>query len=240
MFDNDTGILHIYWSDDVYSNHSVLREIRLPKPYQANLFTINGIPITLDNKIPIAVRNPSMTDQGRIKHITPAGFIDVLEVNGVLEAEGVKETVIRKLFDELRYSPTLSESPHEATYRELSEELSFPREAFNPQKMRLIGIVYNWLKNFDYTAAVTIPLDCMSNEISLAGAEHEELEWVDTDLFTLKRLLFDLAFAPETNSGHLRGDIGMLIAHLHGGNAYKIALENACLEIEGFSDFSVG
>jgi len=244
FYDNDTGMLHIRWSDDRYKNHATLRETRLPKPYQAALFTINGIPHTKDEKIPIVVRNPKTTDQGRIRHIAPAGFIDVEEVDEKLRAENVSDATVRKLFDELGYSASsYSESPHHATGRELFEELqygekeyekgepTFPPEVFNPKDMRVLGIVYNSLKNFDYTASVLIPLSADSNRVHLKGGEHEEIEWVGTNYEGLRELLLDLSISPETNSGHLRGNVALTIGHLHGETAYTEALEYVTLEI---------
>jgi ADP-ribose pyrophosphatase YjhB (NUDIX family) len=244
FFDIDKGRLHIMWSDDRYKNHAALRHTILPKPYQANLFTINGVPLTENHKIPIAVRNPEATDQGRIRHIVPAGFVDVREIDKELRSEDVSEATIRKLFDELDYSPSLPESPYAAAGRELFEELryggveeGFPPGVFNPEDMRILGIVYNHSKNFDYTATVLIPLKAKPEDIKLEGKEHEALEWVDTeDIFTLKGVLFRLAVAPETNSGHLRGDVALTIGHVHGEKAYNSVLEEVTLKLAGYQD----
>lgn len=238
IFDNNTGMLRILWSDDSYKNHAVLRHTILPKSYQANLFTINGVPLTANHKIPIAVRNPEATDQGRKKHTVPGGFVDVRQIDKELRSEDVSEATIRKLFDELGYSPSLPESPHIATKRELFEELryrnieeGFPPEVFNPEDMRILGIVYNHFNNFDYTATVLIPLNAKPEDIKLEGEEHDEIGWVDTDIFSLKNVLFELAVAPETNSGHLRGDVALAIGHLHGEKAYNSVLEEVTLRL---------
>lgn len=230
-YDQDTKVLHVLWSEDRYSTHAAIRETILPKAYQANLFTINGIPITADEKIPIAVRNPKTTDQGRIKHITPAGFIDLRKLGGELKPESVEEAVTRKLLDELQLPSNYSmETPYGTTEKELHQELTFPETAFNPDRMRILGIVYNYRKNFDYEAAVLIPLDATSSEITLRGKEHDELEWINTSLDSLKSTLYELAIAPETNSGHLRGDIALSIGHRYGQGAYLKALDDIVLE----------
>lgn len=225
-FDNDAETLHILWSDERYKTHAIIRNVRLPqplpKPYQANLFTINGIPLTRDKKIPIVTRNPKHTDQGKIRHIAPAGFIDVKDVDNVLKAENVSEATIRKLSDEFGLQNSYAESPHVATGRELKEELEYN---LDPEDMKMLGIVYNSFKNFDYTASVLIPLKTESEKIKLKGEEHENLEWLGTSFEELKSFLFELSIAPDTNSGHLRGDIALTIGYLYGEKAYKETLE---------------
>jgi len=235
VFNKDTGMLHIRWSDERYKTHAILRDVRLPQPlprqYQANLYTINGIPLTKDNKIPIVTRNPKHTDQGKIRHIAPAGFVDVKQLDCILEAENVSEAVIRNLLKELNLPDSYAESPHTATGRELREELkykdskNFPTSVFNPKDMKVLGIVYNSYKNFDYTTSVLIPLKTTSEKISLKGNEHEQIEWIGTDLKDLRHFLFELSSEPEMNSGHLRGDIALTIGHLYGEKAYTETLE---------------
>lgn len=239
--DSDTGKLHVFWSEDNYKNHSVLRELRLPRQYQANLYTINGIPYTSDRKIPLVVRNPNATDQGRIRHIVPAGFCDIISTNTHLEAEGVDQAAVRNLLQKLRYSGIRPEDPYEATGRELEEELSynnqgsFPPEVFDISNMLLLGVVYNSRKNFDYAASVFIPLNADSGEIVLNGNENSVIEWIDTDYQDLSRLLYELALSPETNSGHLRGDITLLISHLYGEEACKQAVEKTLLDVAKYN-----
>ena len=235
MYNQDENTLFILWSEDRYSTHAAMRDTILPKAYQANLFTINGIPLTSDNKIPIVVRNPKKTDQGRIKHITPAGFVNLKKLGGS-QPESVEDTISRKLLDELQL-PILyaMENPYKATERELHEELKhatdFSANVFKPERMRILGIVYNYKKNFDYTATVLIPLDATSSEISLKGEEHEdEIDWTSTTLDSLRTTLYELAIAPETNSGHLRGDIALLTGHLYGKKAYLQTLDDIILE----------
>jgi len=215
FYDNNISRLDILWSDERYMNHAALSvffmEPKLPRHYKANLFTISGIPLTTDKKIPIVIRNPKATDHGRIRHIAPAGFVDV--------------------------KPEGAETPHEATEREFREELRykdaemFPQEIFNPSDMRVLGIVYNSLKNFDYTASVLIPLNAESNDIYLKGEEHEEIEWVGTDYEGLKELLLDLSMTPDTNSGHLRGAVALTIGHIYGEDAYEETLDRLVLDI---------
>lgn len=237
LFDNDTGVLHIKWSDERYKTHAILRDVRLPqslpKPYQANLYTINGIPFTEDNKIPIVTRNPKHTDQGKIRHIIPSGFVDIKEIDSILRAENVSETVMRKLFDELNLPNSYAESPHTATSRELKEELKYckksrnlPIQVFKPEDMRILGIVYNSFKNFDYTVSALIPLKTNSKKIILKGKEHKRLEWIKTDFEELKSFLLEISAEPDTTSGHLRGDIALTIGHLYGEEAYKEALDH--------------
>jgi len=235
-FDNDTRTLQIFWSEERYSTHAVMRETIFPRSYQANLFTINGILLTRDGYIPIAVRNPRRTDQGRILHITPAGFIDLKKVGTRFVPERVDEATLRKLLDELNFIGVhIMESPYDATLREMKEELKRKKPEgeipFDPNKMSIIAIIYNSRKNFDYTAAVLIPVNLSHEEITLRGEEHEELKWVRTSLDSLKTTLFELAIAPETNSGHLRGDIACLIGYLYGVEEYKKTLEEIVMEI---------
>jgi hypothetical protein len=235
--DNETGELFIKWSDERYKNHAILKETNLPKPYQANPFTINGIPYTTDKKIPIVNRNPNRSDQGAIRHIAPAGFIDIHEIDK-LKNKTIEQNTIKYIVKELNYSNTYKESPHEATKRELSEELQyksnveFPTEIFNPNDMKCLGIIYNSYKNFDYTASILIPLNTDSKNISLKGDEHVgEIEWYNTGYEELSDQLYKLAKNPNNNSGHLRGDIALTIGHLHGPQAYKQALNNVVLNL---------
>jgi len=213
--------------------HATLRETVLPKSYQANLFTINGIPFPRDEKIPILWRDPKTTDQGRIRHIAPAGFIDVYSIKDKLVPESVEKATIRNLLRELSFpGSNYMENLFDTTGRELGGELYFPKGAFIPETMKVLGIVYNHKKNFDYMASVLIPLDCESTEIKVKGNEHEDhIDWVNSNLESLKSTLFELAFAPETNSGHLRGDVALLIGHLYGMKEYKKTLEECVLEI---------
>jgi hypothetical protein len=233
FYDESTKLLKILWSDAIYSMHAALRDTILPKPYQANLFTINGIPFPKDEKIPIFWRNPKKTDQGRIKHISPAGFIDVHNIKDKLVPETVEEATIRNLLRELSFpGSNYMETPFDTTDRELGEELSVPEGVFKAEDMKILGIVYNFRRNFDYTSSVLIPLDCESTEIKVKGDEHEEgIDWVNANLETLKSTLFELAMAPETNSGHLRGDVALMICHLFGKEKYEEVLEESVLEI---------
>ncbi|HKZ45076.1 MAG TPA: hypothetical protein VJ343_00025 [archaeon] len=232
-FNQEDGNLWIFWSEDRYSTHAAMRDTIVPKPYQANLFTINGIPLTKDGKIPVAVRNPMATDQGRIRHITPAGFIDLKKIGNDLVLENTRDAVIRKFLDEIDLpSPYKMETLHKATKRELDEEIEISNESgVDAEKMRLLGIVYNYRKNFDYAASVLIPMEASSHNVRLKGKEHEEIGWVNTNLDSLKSTLYELAIAPETNSGHLRGDIALTIGHLYGKDCYVKTLEEIVLEL---------
>lgn len=233
IYDQSTNLLKILWSDATYSMHAALRETILPKSYQANLFTINGIPFPKDEKIPILWRNPKKTDQGRIRHIAPAGFIDVYDIRDKLIPETVEKATIRYLLKELTFpGSNYMKGVFDTTERELHEELVTPKHAFNLENMRILGIVYNYSKNFDYTASVLLPLNCESTEIKVKGDEHEGgIDWINTNLESLKSILFELALAPETNSGHLRGDVALMISHLHGQEKYEEVLEECVLEI---------
>ena len=235
FYDYESGRLTVLWSDDKYSTHSTIRNTPMPREYQANLFTINGIPLPKDGVVPILVRNPNTTDQGRIEHIAPAGFIDMKGGKGPIVPERIDEAATKMLFRELHIpdEPIYLESPHEATHRELGEELEYPEAVYDPKKLSVIGIVYNCRKNFDYTTAVVIPLDCDSSEIKAKGKEHDKdaLRWVSTSRQSLKDALFELSFAPDMNSGHLRGDVALLIGHLYGAKEYEKALDEIVLEI---------
>jgi hypothetical protein len=235
MFDHQNQHLTVLWSEDRYSTHGAIRGTILPREYQANLFTINGIPLPKDGVVPILLRNPNATDQGRIEHIAPAGFINLKGSKGPIVPEGIDEAVTRLLFNELHIpdGPYYLESPHEATKRELNEEIEYPVAAYVPEDMSVIGIAYNYRKNFDYEAAVVIPLNCDSSEIKPKGKEHEKdaLRWVSTSRESLKNTLFELSFAPDNNSGHLRADVALLIGHLYGAREYENALNEVVLEL---------
>lgn len=220
--------LTVLWSEGKYSDHAVLRETILSQDYQAELFTINGILLTSDGKFPIAVRNPKQTDQGKIKLVAPAGFINLKHDGKKIET--VKEADDRGLWGKLEI-----ESIYDAATRELSEELehkdSTKRIEYVPNGVRLLGIVYNSKKNFDWENAVLIPTSVTSDKIKLKGAEHVELEWTNSDLDTLKTTLFELAKYPDSNSGHLRGDVALLAAYLNGMDKYKELLLDVLKEV---------
>ena len=109
-----------------------------------------------------------------------------------------------------------SETPHAATIRELHEELAVPKECVNVDKMRLIGIIFNYNRSYDTTVCVMIPVDCHSTEIALRGEEHETLRFLRTSLNDLREELIQLSRDPSISSGHLRGDIALTIAYLYG------------------------
>lgn len=210
------GYLVLQWSHEQYKTHAGINDTGLPRPYQANILGINGIPLTEDNKIPIVTRNPKTTNQGRIRHIVPAGMVDIIMGS--------------------RQKPCI-ETLHAATEREFREELNSCADgtaAFNPENMKLLGIVYNSFKNFDYVGAILVPLKTSSGNITLKGDEHEQMEWVSAELKELKELLLELSSAPETNSGHLRGNIALLIGHLYGKDAYTETIDETIMKLKKY------
>jgi len=237
IYNTERGSLQINYSEEKYSTHFFMRNTIYPKPYQAQLFSINGIVLSSDMKIPIGVRNPKTTDQGKIYHIVPAGFTDVFKIVKpektpvTKEAEEVYETTLRKFMDEIYIQGNIfSESPHKAAARELDEELEI-NEKSTIKNMKVIGIIYNSRKNFDTTTSVLIPLDVDSSEINLKGDEHTELEFLDTSKHALEEKLTEFSLEPESNSGHLRGDIAALIAHLYGEQAYINSVDKVAEEV---------
>jgi hypothetical protein len=210
-FNMESGRLAISWSRDEYKNHSALRKSPLPKEFQANLWTINVVPVTTDGKIPIAMRNPETTDQGRIEHMAPVGFVNLQTTeNGT--PERLEDAAARTLRRDLIIPGYEKELP------------------YDPNELRLMGVVYNHLHNFDYTASVFMRLDKTSAEIQ-HGPKYVGLRWVDRSQETLTKELAKLAFAQGDNSGHLRGDIALLIGHLYGSKAYQTALQEAVLDV---------
>lgn len=178
------------------------------------MLSINGIVITKDNLIPIGLRRGE-TNQGRIWHIVPAGYIDVRPV--------VCKTT--KVGAEHPSQGWCSETPYAATERELHEELAVPKESLITDKMKLIGIVFNYRKNYDATISVIVPAECDSSEMTLRGEEHEIMRFLKASLGDLKEELIKLSRDQNTSSGHLRGDIALTIAHLYGFSEYARALE---------------
>jgi len=169
------------------------------------------------------LRKTETTNQGRIWHVIPAGYIDV---NSTFD-EPTKTS--GQGFPECWYS----ETPHAATERELHEELRVPEGVFDARKMRLVGIVYNYREGFDTTASIIGPIECNSAEIGLRGDEHERIRFVKASLRNLKEELIQLAKEPNINSGHLRGDIALTIAYLYGSSEYIKTLKSVSNEVSG-------
>jgi hypothetical protein len=219
-YDKGLGELTIFFSHEKYRTYSFLEGFNLPRTYQARLFSVNGVVITKDNKIPIGLRKAESTNQGRMWHIVPAGFVDMsLPDQGQMSEE--KEN-LQKWHCEL---------PHVAALRELSEELSMPSEQIDTSKMSLVGIVYNSMRNFDCAATIIIPSGCDSSEIDLRGEEHENLRFIDTTYDGLRQELLKMSRYPNTGSGHLRGDIALVIGHLYGHSKYIATLESILTDV---------
>jgi hypothetical protein len=125
-----------------------------------------------------------------------------------------------------------SETPYTATERELHEELVIPKECVNVNKMRLIGIVFNYSRDYDTTICVVVPVDCNSNEIGLNGEEHESLRFLKTSSDSMKEELIQLLKDQDTSSGHLRGDLALTIAHLYGYSEYVKTIASASKETQ--------
>ncbi len=227
MFDTNTGRLMVNWSLEKYSTHNSVRNFNVGKAYQANLWTINAILLPGDRRLPIGLRNSETTDQGRIKHLTPVGFVDMVKT----PVYGKDGTVESETFD--------VEDLTKAVTRRLYDEWGIPEGAFDPSKMRLMGIVYNSHKNFDYDAAILVPLGCYSEQLKskqLRSAnpkgKYDAVEFVDMSRSSLSSLLYEFALSPDKSSGHMRGDIALTIGALHGGEqAYLEALENTLLRL---------
>ena len=227
MFDTDTDRLITFWSEEKYSTHAAIRQANVGKAYQANLWTINAILMPKNKKLPIGVRNATNTDQGRIKHLTPVGFVDLVPT----KSEVAYGEVIGETFG--------VESIGNAVTRRLYAEWEVPERAFDPKRMELLGIVYNHHKNFDYDAAVLVPLDCDSHQLKSkqlrnggTAGKYDAIEEVDMDESSLRALLFEFALTPDNSSGHMRGDIALTIGRLYGGMPkYKEVLEDTVMEL---------
>jgi len=214
--------LLIMYSEDWYATHFFTRNTVLPRERKGDPLSINGLLLTRDNGLPYGLRNPQTTDQGKTYHIVPAGFTDISPIT-----EGPMETALRKMLDEIGFRGTyVTENPHRATEREFNEELLLKGRSrgIETDSMRVIAVIYNSRKNFDTTMATTIPTSAYASQINLNGDEHTQLEFVDVAQSSLTNLLFDLSLAPDTNSGHFRGDIAALIAHRFGLGAMTDSL----------------
>ncbi len=209
--------LKIFCSHEKYRTHFYTGNTILPRSHQAQPFTINGIVIAKDNVIPIGLRKAE-----RIWEIVPAGYVDMKPV--VSKTTRIEAGLLNHWY---------IETPHIAAARELHEELAIPEGDFSASKMRLVGIVFNYSRYYDTTASIMIPVECDSSEIELRGDEHERLRFVKTSLNYLKEELVELSQDQNTSSGHLRGDIALTIAHLHGYSEYIKTLKNVFVEISG-------
>lgn len=213
-FDGIKRDLKIFYSHEKYRTYFYTADADLPRPYQAELLSINGVVITRDSSIPLGLRTRE-TNQNGIWHVVPAGYIDIESPNCAAEED------ISALKNVWR-----SETPYAATERELHEELSIPRECVDVSRMRVVGILFNYNRNYDTTICVMVPVNCHSSEIALKGEEHESIRFLKTSLDDLKEELIQLSKDPSTSSGHLRGDIALTIAHLYGYPEFVKTLEN--------------
>lgn len=233
-FDSESQRARIFWSEEKYSAHDALRHTNLPKPYQAQLFTINGTLICNyqgDEVVVIGERDTSRTDQGAIPLFVPAGFVDTLYLGTAIGVEGFDEATMRKLLDELHIpGMRYSEDPFRATERESGEELNaFP---VRKEDLKLLSIIYNSFKNHDTTAIVAIHSGLDYEDIQLKGKEHTGKFPISLKYGSLVDFLYELSQNFETNSGHLRGGIASLIGHKHGMEAYKQALEDVIIRLD--------
>ena len=222
-YDEKSCKLNIFYSHERYMTYFYTADKGLPRSYQADLLSINGVVITKDNLIPVGLRGVE-TNQAKIWHIVPAGYIDVNLVDA-------KAKVGMPTLSEAWHS----ETPYVATERELHEELSLPMESVDTNRMRVVGIIFNYHTNFDTTISVIVPVDCDSSEIALKGSEHETLRFLKVSLSDLKEQLIELSLDLSRNSGHLRGDIALTIAYLYGYSEYCKTLKSVQKEISELS-----
>jgi hypothetical protein len=124
-----------------------------------------------------------------------------------------------------------SETPYAATERELHGELAVPKESLITDKMKLIGIVFNYSRNYDTTISVIVPAKCNSSKMTLKGEGHEIVRFLKASLADLKEELIRLSRDQNNSSGHLRGDIALTIAHLYGYSEYIRTLEAVSRQI---------
>lgn len=218
-YDEKADRLELCFSHEKYRTYFYTRDKTLQKPYQAQLLSINGVVVTRDNLIPIGFRT-ARTNQEGIWHIVPAGYIDVKPIDN--EVVSTKRSGLPELWS--------SETPYTAAERELHEELFIPAGCHSTSKMRLIGIVFNYCREYDTTICIVVPVDCASGEIRLRGDEHESLRFLKTSLNDMKRELIQLSRNQSISSGHLRGDIALTIAHLYGYSEYVKAIASASRE----------
>ncbi len=202
MFDGKK--LLIKGSPEKYATHFLIRTTNLPEDYQALLLSVGGILVTNDRKLVTGIRNNKNTDQCRIYNMVPGGFLDI-----IIKGEEV-----------------VSDSPFSCGENELSEELETADGApIGYEKMEILGIIYNSRKNYDNSIAMLMPAKVGSSEIKLKGNEHDELVFTDISRKRLENMFYGLNLKPETNSGHLRGDIGLLYARKYGMPSYNSFIE---------------
>ena len=231
--DTESGNVRILWSEDNYSTHDALRGSGLPKPYQAQLYTINGAVICRYEGSPAVIigeRDPLRTDQGKIPLFVPAGFIDTKYIAGEQYAQNIGEATINRLLAELDIPGTHStNSPFDQVKHEGLEELNAGR--FDPTKMIMLSNIYNSYANHDTTAIVRVPIDSDFSDIKLRGQEHLRMFPVPLKYETLVNFLYELSKNLNNNSGHLRGGIASLIGHEYGFDVYKQALEDVVIKM---------
>ncbi|MEK6967505.1 MAG: hypothetical protein AABX51_02645 [Nanoarchaeota archaeon] len=225
------GGLQFLLSDETYAAHDFLRNTQKPKAWQGNLHTINGIVLTSDNYFTTGWRRAHVTDQ-QVEHIIPAGFIDARILPKPEDfAESPQEAVYRKFFEEFGMIGThYGEKPVSAAVREFGEELISPEGIVDRAAIKLIGVVYNSYNNHDYTCTMIIPVNAARDQITLPEAqlsEHSGINFTATDYDSLVSKLFEMSMMRDATSGHARGDIALLIGHLHGPDAFKEAIKEA-------------
>ena len=225
------GGLEIYLSDDSFAAHAYLRGKNLDKKFQANLYTINGLVVTSDNYLITGMRGITTAQPNRT--VIPAGFVDAkrLPLSTDLEvAKNLKDGALVHLLRELEFRGKLfPENMGHAATREFGEELKMKywaesrlspdevikRGLIKTEKMKLLGMVYNSFKNKDYDCCIIMPVEARSGQIELPeeSGEHFAIDFIPINQERLLQELIETSKIKDRTSGHLRGDIALLIAH---------------------------
>ena len=96
--------------------------------------------------------------------------------NGILYLESFGDAVERRIHDEMGYvSNPKSESVE-----------VFPDGIISQDNMQLVGVVFNWLQNYDYSFTCVTRVDLDSKNIQIfKGKKNTALYWQDTDFVSL-------------------------------------------------------
>ena len=236
---NGEGII-FQLSADTYAAHDFLKTTILPKQYQARLHTMNGIVLTSDGYTISGIRS-GLVDQSGEEHILPAGFINPIPLPKTDEAaDNPIKTALERFYKEFTINaPYASELPTTAAQRVIGRELAvngdYKIENMLTASPRLIGIVDNSYRNKDITASIILETNAPSSAFSPGPArESYDLIFTPTDHDSLTRKIATLATSPEKSSGHLRGDLALLIGYLYGADGFREGMSQAAKYVARF------
>lgn len=219
-----------YLSPEKFATHDYVKTLRLPKQYQANLHTINGIVITSDGYTISGIRT-NLVDQSGEEHILPLGFIDPVPIPKPGQTDNPTDVALARFFRDFTlpgdYVPELPENTAQRRFqRDLAIEGDYSQIFKAPP--RLIGVVYNSLRNKDMTASIVMETNIPSEAFAV-GQDRKAYELIltPTDQDSLAVKIAELARRPERSSGHLRGDLALLSGYLYGADGFRDTMSQA-------------